>query len=354
MASNLKYTHNSNPLEIAGFRQLNGRKIMSNTVSITQAIRIMAHRLAINPKCSFLLQGAPGTAKTAMANQLAKVLGRKLVTRKLASQSPEMLGGYPYRDDNTLRFSRPDWFPTEPGYMVFIDEVGQCPVAVQNIVMSLPENGRMGQFQLPDDTVVIMAANRATDRAGSIQLTTAFMSRFDCVLTIDPEKAEWLDWAIDNQLHPMLIAAVKSLFNKVVDFTAKEKGGFLTLRTLEQVSKALFDYNADANNPDLKVCVHSCIGEQYGSQILGFIQSVGSLPDYTDILADPDTAPVEMAMADPISKIIANDIKYAHVSKVLRYIKRYPVEQQKLFNTAMPTTIADHPDVVAWDILLTQ
>lgn len=324
---------------------------MSNIVSITQAIRIMVHRLSRNPALTFLLEGPPGVAKTAIQKTVYELLQPKLGLRefiavKLANKSPEAIGGYPMQgDDNRLIFSEPGWYPTAEYSYLFIDEVGQCPPAVQNVIMSAADERKIGEHKLPDNTIVVMAANRATDRAGSTALTTAFRSRFDCVLEIDPAKDEFIEHATSNGFYPALIAAVSKLYDNVVDFNPKNKGGFLTLRTLEQASRALYDYDGDPHHPDLKVCLHSVLGSDHASRILGFIETVASRPDYSDIVADPDGTVVEIAMVEPISKDIASSIKYAHVPKVIRYIKRYPAESQAAIISRLPDTVTSHPDI---------
>lgn len=320
-------------------------------VSITQAIRIAVHRIRKNPNVSILFIGAPGTAKTAMAKQVAKLLDRPFRGVKVTHKSPEMLNGYPYLESldgerKHLDFSDPgDWWPRKSGELLFIDEIGHASTAVQNVIMSVPEIRRMGDHDLPEDTAILMAANGGEHRAGSSTLHTAFMSRFDVVLDIEPTKEEWLDHAMSNGFHPMLIAGVSKVFDKVVDFDPKTKRGFLTLRTLEQASEAIYDYDGDPNHPDLKVCLYSCLGSNWASVLLGFMETYQSLPEYTDIVADPDGTNVEIAMVEPIAKSIASNVRFAHCAKVVRYISRYPTEQQAAFITMLPDAVCSHPDV---------
>lgn len=148
------------------------------------------------------------------------------------------------------------------------------------------------------------------------------------------------------EFNPFIRAWVASQLRSVNDFDPRIKGGFLCPRTLEYAGNILSAYDNDSDNPDCKAALHGCIGDNYASQCLAFIETATSLPTWDNIISDPLAANVEVSMASAIAKTVAANCKYAHVPKVLRYIKRYPVEQQAMFLTLFNDTLKSHVDVM--------
>lgn len=316
----------------------------NNSVSIAQAARIIT-KLAADAKSKVLLMGAPGVAKTSVVQQVADNLGKKLVTVILSQKAPEHITGYPYIDNGIMRYAKPDWFPTEPGAVLFIDEIGQCPIAVQNVAMQLIHERRVGPHVLPDDCVVIAAANRAEDRAGSTVLTTTLQSRFTARVTVEPTKQEWIDHAVANEFNPLVIAWVKQQRNGVVEFDPRSKGGFVCPRTLEQAGNNMTLYGNDHENADLVAILYGCLGDAAAADFLAFCETVNNLPSYDDIVSDPTTAKLAPDMVSAISGMIASNAKLRDGERIARYIKRYGAEHQATLIVALSGPIRRHPDI---------
>ena len=316
---------------------------MSNVVSIRQATRIIEKLIGkMGPDARILLQGAPGVAKSSIVRQVAARLGYTLIDLRLVLFSPEMLGGYPYIENGVMRTSLPDWFPTGEKVILFLDELGQAPIAVQNVALQLVLDRHIGQHWLPADTIVIGATNRPEDRAGAGALTTALYSRFTTAITIEPEKSEVSDHFKDIGANALATAWLERIADKALDFDPRDKGGFLCPRTLENAGNLLTAYENDADNPDLKASLHGLLGERNAVSLLAFVSTVASVPDYADIIADPMGAPMDVSMVQPIAGVIETNLKFMHVPKVMQYVGRFPQEQQAVI---LSRITLDHPDV---------
>lgn len=318
----------------------------NNQVSIKQANRIMATQFKkLGSKAKILILGAPGTAKSASVYQFTESIGYTMIDLRLANKSPEDLSGYPHIVNGVMHYAIPHWFPTEKKTVLFVDEIAQAPMAVQNVALQLILDRRIGSHILPDDCMIIAASNRPEDRAGATALTTALRSRFTAPLTIHPEKDEWLEWAKANELNPLVIAWAQSQLEEVLTFDPRQKGGFISPRTLEYASDNMSAYDNDPANPDLRAILFGLLGDEGAANLIAFCETIKALPTMAEILSDPTGASTSTEMIEPIAKMLAAQTKYANVPKVLRYIRRYPAEQQAVLVRAIEKI--GHPDIAA-------
>jgi len=323
---------------------------MSNKVSIAQAARIMStaykNRKRNGKPFKVLLLGPPGVAKTAAVRQLGQSVGMPVVEWLLSNKAPEHITGYPYLDNGVMKYARPVFWPTEQ-CVLLVDELGQCPIQVQNVAMPVVYEGTNGVHTLPEGTITIACANRAEDRAGSTVLTTALRRRFDIIVEVEPTKAEWLDWAKANNVNPFVVAWVESNLNTVLDFDPKSKEGYLAPATLEQAGDQVDMYNNDCNNPDLAVTLHGTLGGDYASKLLAFMETYDALPSYDDIRTSPETAAVCPEHISAVASMLAGNARYVHGAALVRYMMRYTPEAQARLVTALSEAVRQHPEVSA-------
>jgi MoxR-like ATPase len=318
----------------------------NNVVSIAQAKRAILDCIAHSPALFRpLILGAPGTAKTALIRQIAQSIGYECRILILSQMMPEQVAGYPYIVDGIMKFSRPEFWPTEKKVMLFVDEIGQCPMALQNVAMQLIHERKIGPHQLPDDTIVIGAGNRAEDRAGSTVMQTALRTRFFPVFTVEPTKDEWIDHARDMNFNPFITAYVTAIRENVLEFDPREKGGFVSPRTLEQAGHLMSAFREDPDNPDLVAGLYGILGDRSASEFLAYVKTFAAMPSYDDIRKTPSTAPVVPDMVDPVSSMLARNVRFGHLSSVVRYIKRYDAELQVRLLGSLHTNMESHPDV---------
>jgi hypothetical protein len=323
---------------------------MSNKVSIAQATRIISkaykNRKRNGGTFKVLMLGPPGVAKTATARQIAQSVAMPCVEWLLSNKPPEHITGYPYLKDGVMHYAQPVSWPTEP-CVLLIDELGQCPIQVQNVAMPVVYEGTNGVHTLPDGTMTIACANRAEDRAGSTVLQTALRTRFDIILEIEPTKAEWLDWAKAVNANPFLVAWVEGCLDSVVKFDPKSKDGQRNPRTLEQTGDLLDMYGSDCNNPDLKAVLYGVLPQDDASGLLAFMETYDQLPLYDDIRDDPDNASVSEEHLSMIAGLLRDNARYVHGAAIVRYIMRYRAECQARLVTALTDNVRKHPEVKA-------
>ena len=139
--------------------------------------------------------GTTGCGKSAMAEEIAKEHGKKLVTINAALQSVEDLIGIPYRVEDEMHWSRPAWFPTEPNTLLFVDEINRTDKSVINALMPMLLNGVLHEHKLPEDCWCMTASNPDTsdyDLVSSYE-DLAVSSRM-CKIQLGNDLNAWKGW----------------------------------------------------------------------------------------------------------------------------------------------------------------
>ena len=263
----------------------------------------------------------------------------------LSQKAPEHITGYPYVIEGVMHYSRPDWWPTQPKMILFLDELKQASIPVQNVAMQLIHERRVGPHALPDDCIVIAAGNRASDRAGSTVMQTALRTRFFPVFEIEPTKDEWCDYAMGAGFHPLVIAYVKSIRKNVLEFDPATKGGFVSPRTLEQAGHCMSAFNDDIDNPDLVAALHGVLGDGGAGELIAYAQTLAKLPSYNDIKDNPQGAAVVPEMSEAIGRMLTANGRYGHMTAVSIYIERYSPEIQAKLVKSLNDSMLKHPDI---------
>jgi hypothetical protein len=173
-----------------------------------------------------LIWGAPGIAKTAIINTIAKEYfgknakqDKRLIDFDLMTISSEEFF-MPYikdKDTPNPKSSRlPDeWLPMrridEPGKedeingadgkggIIFFDEIARCSIKVQNVCLTLMNERRLGSYVLGEKWAIIAAANRKSDLSDDEQEAFHWSStlanrmvQINFASTID----DWTPWAM--------------------------------------------------------------------------------------------------------------------------------------------------------------
>jgi hypothetical protein len=139
-----------------------------------------------------LLVGSPGVGKTAIPEQLAADLGLPYVEVRAAEFESVDFRGIPTVVEGRTRWNIPDFWPTAPCVLNF-DELSQAPPELTSPLLKLFLGRKIGDYTLPEGTVVLATANKATDRAGGGRLSSALRERC-VVIEVEPEFSDWTGW----------------------------------------------------------------------------------------------------------------------------------------------------------------
>ena len=184
----------------------------TRTVTSAELLTELDH-IVFNRRRPSFVWGPPGIGKSDIVHQLAERHKRPVVDVRLSLWEPTDIKGIPYFDSvkETMRWAPPAELPTDPksNAVLFLDELNSAPPAVQAAAYQLILNRKVGVYELPKGVDVIAAGNRESDRGVTYRMPDPLVTRLvHFELRADHEC--WMQWAVDNHLHPEVIGYVAS------------------------------------------------------------------------------------------------------------------------------------------------
>ena len=240
------------------------------------------------------LWGPPGVGKSDGINELAEILsnrtGKKVVVTdiRLLLFSPIDLRGVPVADESR-QFT--DWLkprildlnPSEDIVnILFLDELSAAPQSVQAAAYQLTLNRAIGEHKLPDNTLVMAAGNRTTDRAVAYKMPSALANRM-MHFEICVDFKTWSQWAIEKgNIHPYVLGYLSYDMSKLyLEDKSIDEVAFPTPRSWMFVSNIL---NTLGDIDDIGKClsiISSCIGTTV--EFIAWSKIYKDLPNTEDI-----------------------------------------------------------------------
>lgn len=344
------------------------------------------------------LWGPPGIGKTDLVNQLAEEMDARLVVLKASELRPEDLAGvpFPYEEGWTqfhplrqllelceeypalvrARFEKlkahgdlPEDAefvePDQSSVVLFLDEFSNAQPDMVAPFQYLVLNRRIGGiegYKLRDNVRIVAAGNREQDMAMAHDLTTPLKSRFLHV-EVEPSIEEWIAWARENEVYPMVIAFVRQRESQFHDFDPKTKDRtYPCPRNWAMLSEALHNLDAADLPVERKRALRrrqaeGLVGPGAAGEYIKFEEVAVNAPSADDIVEvptkistfeeQPDIAMV--AIENLISAVRRDPDKY--VDPGLEYVARMHAEFQTIFHTAIMNLHGDMPKEVIERVL---
>ena len=273
---------------------------MSNTTTVTERTvtpRSLGRlvKKAFKKKIPLMIWGPPGVGKSDIIWQVGKEQGRPVIDIRLLLMDPTDLKGIPYYNPETkkMHWGQPSDLPdpSEPdqGAIIFLDEINAAPPSVQAAAYQLILNRRIGTYHLPENSVLVAAGNRQSDKGVAYKMPTPLANRFThCTLTVDSD--DWNKWAIKNYIHSDVVGFLSSSEQDLFQFDPKSSSpAFPTPRTWARVSMLIDDDDDDTGNDDLTEnelvdMVIGTVGEAAGVKFAAYRRQTSLLPKPGDIL----------------------------------------------------------------------
>ena len=233
--------------------------------------------LLVEARQPTILWGAPGCAKSALAQQTAAGAARRYVDVRALLLDPVDLRGIPWRDaDGRTRWAPPAFLPPagDPGrWLINLEELPSAVPMVQAALYQLVLDRKVGEYELPDGASLIACGNRESDRGVVHRMPTPLASRF-VHLEIRVDAEDWLAWGAANGIAPEVLFYIQMRPDLLHAFDpqAKEKA-FCCPRTWEIVSNVV---NRRGNlDPTVeRALFRGTVGEGRGGGVLGLPQGM--------------------------------------------------------------------------------
>lgn len=274
-------------------------------MSVTNAINELAtiYVPLINEKLSYssipcpFLWGPPGVGKSEGINELAELLSEKTGKRVVVTDirlllfSPIDLRGVPVADE-TRQFTdwlKPRILDLNPSNdivnILFLDELSAAPQSVQAAAYQLTLNRSIGEHSLPDNTIVMAAGNRTTDRAVAYKMPSALANRM-MHYEICVDFNTWAHWAIEKgNIHPYVLGYLSYDMSKLYfEDKSIDEVAFPTPRSWIFVSNILNTLGSDIDDiSKYHSIIASCIGIGTAGEFIAWSKVYKDLPKTEDI-----------------------------------------------------------------------
>ena len=333
---------------------------MSNTtlnfgtsLTLEQAAQI----IMATPTNRYFLQGEPGIGKSSLLDMVGK---RTKMPCAYIDMSTMDLGDAcmpsPNRELKVTEYfpNQRFLFHTGEPVVVMLDEFTKAPLPVQNMFHPLLESKapRFGDIFVNDKSIIFLTGNLSSDGVGD-NLKAHTRNRVIVLHIKKPSAEQWLGWAINNNIDPVILAWVDRFPHVMASYLdpgqednhyifnpKKFQLAFVSPRSLERASnitRAREHFDQDT----LIASLSGTLGEAGSRDLQAFIAYQDQLPKWEKILDDPDGVKVPSspgACAVLVYGAITRITK-ANITAFMKYLERFDPEWQAAF----AITVAKNP-----------
>ena len=295
-----------------------------------------------------MIWGPPGVGKSDIAYQFGESMDAKMYELRANLFDPiDVRGGLKVveMDDGTYRtrYGVPEDYPDsnyQGAVLLFIDEIVNAPKATQNALLQLLLNKKIGTYQLPPNTIIIAAGNRAQDRAAVHEMPSTVRSRF-AHYTVEANVDDWVKWAMMNNVHDSITSFIR-MRPSLLHNTDGTDYAFPTPRTWAMLNRKL-PYMTD----DFYGCA-SLIGDGPAGEYLSYRAIYKDMPDIDQIIEKPSTStvPTDTSILFAVSGALAARADNNNFDSIMRFVRRMPAEYQVI---TVRDSIAKQQDLVTLD-----
>jgi hypothetical protein len=217
--------------------------------------------------------GAPGIGKSSIVEQFAADMGIPCVSLLGSQLAPEDIIGVPQIIDGKSVFCPPRIIARDKPYCLFLDELNACSQEVQKSFYSLIHDRRIGEYFLPQGSIVIGAGNRAQDNAIVKPMSSALINRmFHVELIASPR--DWLEWAGSHNIHPHILEYISLRPDHLWRQPPKTEEPFSTPRSWHILSDILHSFGDSISDTQLDILVSGCLSPSHAVQFRAFIKQI--------------------------------------------------------------------------------
>lgn len=314
--------------------------------------------LNVGANVTVMGQGEPGIGKSAMLKKVASAL---------PSHSPVYLDAalldlgdiqMPRVGAESVSYVPNALFVSDKPVLLMLDEIGKAMRPVQNALLPLMLEHRVGNYKLPEGSIVFATTNLASDGVGDA--VQAHARNRMCVVQVQKPDAGfdddggvtkdgWASWALENDIDPALLAWVKSEPSCLASYTdgdqsdnpyifnpKRQQTAFVTPRSLAKASEILKRREFLTPNA-LIASLSGTVGEAAARNMQAFLTIADALPEWARVVKTPETCPVpENPIAQQIMVMGAiTRLSKENVNPWLTYMVRMATEVQALFASAV-------------------
>jgi len=316
------------------------------TVTLKQAAQIILS----TPMNRYLLQGEPGIGKSSLLGFLTEALP----THNAAYLDvPNMdLGDIAMpvidHDKKVTRYYPNARFRLHEGkpVIIMLDEYTKGAEPIKNMLHPMLEvhNPRLGDIPIDPTSVIFLTGNLSSDGVGD-SLKAHSRNRVIPLHVAKPDADQWLEWAMDHDIEPVVMAWVKQFPHALASYLdegqtdnpyiynpKKMQSSFVSPRSLERAS-CIVRARGEIDQDSLIAALSGAIGEAASRDMQAYIAYQDQLPTWESIMKSPKTTSVPdsagacaVMVFGAIAKLDRNNI-----TPFMEYVERFEPEWQAAF-----------------------
>lgn len=262
-----------------------------------------------------LAQGHMGTGKSSMLTELQKLHPRHRAfyfdgtTKDLGDITIPIMKELDGQDYVRSATHEELGMHVDGPVIIMLDEFGKSNPSVQNALLRLMLERKVGPYSLHPESIVFATTNLGAEGVGDM-LRPHARNRITVVTVKKPDAFEWLEWGINNNLDPVVLGWVKDnpqIFqsfedvdnpddNPYIYHPRSQRAAFVTPRSLEAASDWL-KIRDQFDQITLTSALMGTIGDRAAMDLMAFVTLAEDLPSLASIKASPDTAQVPKSAA---------------------------------------------------------
>lgn len=236
------------------------------TVNQEELLEVLLNIAPVRP---VFIWGAPGIGKSALVEKFAESVGLPCVSLLGSQLAPEDIIGIPQITGEVSTFLPPKMIARKEPYCLFLDELNACSQEVQKAFYSLIHERRVGEYHLPEGSVVIGAGNRSQDSAIVKTMSSALINRMFHV-QLKPDVNSWLSWGYENGLHPWVLEYITQRPDHLFSEPPKTEETYSTPRSWHMLSDALKEYGEHITENEIRILAYGCLSVTHAGMFVAF------------------------------------------------------------------------------------
>ena len=349
--------------------------MMNYNLSLTQTATLIA---ANGHKRTVLAQGEMGIGKSSMLKELSRMFPDHIpcyfdcTTKDLGditipdiAKMDDGSGFVRYLTNEELGVHN------HKPIILMVDEFGKANPAVKNALLRLMLERKIGSYTLHPESRVFGTTNLGAEGVGDLMLPH-HLNRMTIITVRKPNHMEWLEWGINNDIHPTLLSWVKDspeLFHSFLEHENPEgnpyifhpraagRSSFVTPRSLHSASDwmhAAEEYGMD--DTSTTAALIGTIGARGALDLSAYVALADKLPKLAEIKTSPEKAPIPdnaAAVCMVVFKALQS-MDRSWVTQWMTYLNRLSKEAQALFCNGVRAPHYPHADVVVTNLAFSE
>ena len=319
------------------------------TITLEQAAQL----IVATPENRYLLQGEPGIGKSSLLKTIGEMTGYETAYIDVPNMD---LGDVAMpvidHETRTTTYYPNSRFKVHTGkpVCIMLDEFPKGMAPVQNMLHPLLEvaNPRLGDVSINPKSYVFLTGNLASDGVGD-RLKAHTRNRIVPLHIAKPTAKQWLKWAINNEIAPVVLGWVDRYPHVMASYTDPEgkdnpyiyqptqvQTAFVSPRSLERASNIVRARDKiDTETPI--AALSGAVGEAGARDLQAHIDYQDQLPAWDTIRSSPTTTPAPETMGACAVLVYTSiyRIDRDSITPFMKYLGRFAAEWQACFAVTM-------------------